>query len=213
VLVDDLVTRGVIEPYRLFTSRAEYRLHLRHDNADVRMAPYSFLGDDFTEKLRQREEAIAAEIRRLEGVTITPNADVNALLASLEEPLLESPCSAATLLRRPGMDLAQVYRVLGESPTLTFEAREQVEIRAKYAGYLDRQKKDIEKFRKAEGKRIPEDFDYHAVPGLPRESKDRLAAIRPVNFGQASRISGVRAADIAVLHIYVEKHNRARVGE
>ncbi|MFM1918723.1 MAG: hypothetical protein RLZZ303_357 [Candidatus Hydrogenedentota bacterium] len=213
VLVDDLVTRGVIEPYRLFTSRAEYRLHLRHDNADVRMAPYSFLGDDFTEKLRQREDAIAAEMRRLEGVTITPNADVNALLASLEEPLLESPCSAATLLRRPGMDLAQVYRVLGESPTLTFEAREQVEIRTKYAGYLDRQKKDIEKFRKAEGKRIPEDFDYHAIPGLPRESKDRLAAIRPVNFGQASRISGVRAADIAVLHIYVEKHNRARVGE
>lgn len=213
VLVDDLVTRGVIEPYRLFTSRAEYRLHLRHDNADVRMAPYSFLGDAFTEKLRQREYAIAAEMRRLEGVTITPNAEVNALLASIKEPLLETPCSAATLLRRPAMDLTQVYRVLGESPTLSFEAREQVEIRVKYAGYLDRQKKDIEKFRKAEGKRIPEDFDYHAVPGLPRESKDRLAAIRPVNFGQASRISGVRAADIAVLHIYVEKHNRARAGE
>jgi tRNA uridine 5-carboxymethylaminomethyl modification enzyme len=209
VLVDDLVTRGVIEPYRLFTSRAEYRLHLRHDNADIRMAPYSFLGDEFTEGVRKREDAIHAEMKRLDGVTVVPGGALNALLTEAGEPPLESPCSASTLLRRPGLNIEQVYRVLGEESGLCFEAREQVEIRAKYAGYLDRQRKDIEKFRRAEGKRIPEDFDYEAVPGLPRESKDRLKAIRPVNFGQASRISGVRAADISVLHIYVEKHNRA----
>jgi tRNA uridine 5-carboxymethylaminomethyl modification enzyme len=209
VLVDDLVTRGVIEPYRLFTSRAEYRLHLRHDNADARMAPYSFLGDSFTERVRQREESINAEMKRLDGVTIVPSADVNALLASIDESPLETPCSAVTLLRRPGLDIEQLYRVTGEDSALSFEAKEQVEIRAKYSGYLDRQRKDIEKFRKAEGKRIPEDFDYESVPGLPRESKDRLKAIRPVNFGQATRISGVRAADVAVLHIYVEKHHRA----
>lgn len=209
VLVDDLVTRGVIEPYRLFTSRAEYRLHLRHDNADIRMAPYSFLGDAFVEGVRQREDAIQAEMKRLDGVTVVPSGALNALLTEAGEPPLESPCSATTLLRRPGLNIEQVYRVLGEASGLSFEAREQVEIRAKYAGYLDRQRKDIEKFRRAEGKRIPEDFDYEAVPGLPRESKDRLKAIRPVNFGQASRISGVRSADISVLHIYVEKHNRA----
>ena len=138
-----------------------------------------------------------------------PSADVNALLASIDESPLETPCTAVTLLRRPGLDIEQLYRVTGEDSALSFEAKEQVEIRAKYSGYLDRQRKDIEKFRKAEGKRIPEDFDYEAVPGLPRESKDRLKAIRPVNFGQATRISGVRAADVAVLHIYVEKHHRA----
>ncbi len=209
VLVDDLVTRGVIEPYRLFTSRAEYRLHLRHDNADIRMAPYSFLGDAFVEGVRQREDSIQAEMKRLDGVTVVPSGALNALLTEAGEPPLESPCSATTLLRRPGLNIEQVYRVLGEPSGLSFEAREQVEIRAKYAGYLDRQRKDIEKFRRAEGKRIPEDFDYEAVPGLPRESKDRLKSIRPVNFGQASRISGVRSADISVLHIYVEKHNRA----
>lgn len=209
VLVDDLITRGVIEPYRLFTSRAEYRLHLRHDNADIRMAPYSFLGDEFTERLRQREAMILAEMKRLDGITLTPNAELNALLSEAGESPLESPCAATTLLRRPGVSVDQMYRALGETAPLDFEASEQIEIRAKYAGYLDRQRKDIEKFRKAESKRIPESFDYEAVPGLPRESKDRLKAIRPVNFGQASRISGVRAADISVLHIYVEKHNRA----
>lgn len=209
VLVDDLITRGVIEPYRLFTSRAEYRLHLRHDNADIRMAPYSFLGDAFTERLRQREAMILAEMKRLDGITLTPNAGLNALLSEAGESPLESPCAATTLLRRPGVSVDQMYRALGETAPLDFEASEQIEIRAKYAGYLDRQRKDIEKFRKAESKRIPESFDYEAVPGLPRESKDRLKAIRPVNFGQASRISGVRAADISVLHIYVEKHNRA----
>lgn len=210
VLVDDLVTRGVIEPYRLFTSRAEYRLHLRHDNADARMAPYSFLGDEFTERLRQREEAIAAEMKRLETVSVAPGEEVNTLLASLGETPLETPCTAVTLLRRPGMDIERLYQLLQHDSPLAFEAREQIEIRAKYAGYLDRQKRDIEKFRKAEGKRIPEDFDYEAIPGLPRESKDRLKSIRPVNFGQAGRISGVRSADIAVLHIYVEKHNRTQ---
>jgi tRNA uridine 5-carboxymethylaminomethyl modification enzyme len=212
VMVDDLVTRGVIEPYRLFTSRAEFRLHLRHDNADVRMAPYSFLGDGFVQRVHEKERAIAAELQRLDGITIVPGDEVNTLLRRLEEPPLESPCPASQLLRRPSVGIADVYQLLNDTPPLSFEAREQVEIRAKYAGYLDRQRRDIEKFRKAESKKIPADFDYESIPGLPRESKDRLKAIRPENFGQASRISGVRAADIAVLHIYVEKHNRALGG-
>ncbi|MBI1319504.1 MAG: tRNA uridine-5-carboxymethylaminomethyl(34) synthesis enzyme MnmG [Candidatus Hydrogenedens sp.] len=212
VLVDDLVTRGVIEPYRLFTSRAEYRLHLRHDNADARMAPYSFLGDAFTERVRQREAAIQTETARLERAMILPTNEVNERMRAAGEAPLDSALPALQLLRRPDIGIGDIYALLGESPALDFETTEQVEIRAKYHGYLERQRKDIERFRKAECKPIPTDLDIEGIPGLPRETKDRLKQIQPVNFGQAGRISGVRAADIAVLHIYVEKHNRAKAG-
>ena len=208
VLVDDLVTRGVIEPYRLFTSRAEYRLHLRHDNADLRLAKYGFNNDEILERLRQREDAVQREINRLSETMLSPGDALNAFLKERGTEPLSDAQPALQLLRRPKVTLRDVWTLAPPSEDLPFEAAEQVEIRVKYQGYIDRQQRDIERFKRAEDKHIPTGLDYEQIPGLPRESKDRLQAIRPVNFGQASRISGVRAADIAVLHIYVEKYYR-----
>jgi len=209
VLIDDIITRGVLEPYRLFTSRAEYRLHLRHDNADLRLAHYGFGNDETLARLRAREEEIAREVARLEKTTVLPTDEINALLLAKGAMPLQGPAPLIQVLRRPKVSIDDVWRILPPPESVSFEAGEQVEIRAKYAGYIDRQDRDIERFRKAEEKVIPVDLDYEAIPGLPRESKDRLQAIRPINFGQAARISGVRSADIAVLHIYVEKFRRA----
>ncbi|MCC6144474.1 MAG: tRNA uridine-5-carboxymethylaminomethyl(34) synthesis enzyme MnmG [Candidatus Hydrogenedentes bacterium] len=212
VLIDDIVTRGVIEPYRLFTSRAEYRLHLRHDNADLRVAKYGFANDETIRRMQAREQLAHREMDRLEGETVAPSADLNALIESRGGAPILSPTPLAQLLRRPNMALADIYGISPPPADLDFETREQVEIRVKYRGYLDRQERDIEKFRNAEHRLIPESLDYDAIPGLPLESRQRLKDIRPVNFGQASRISGVRAADIAVLHIYVEKLHRGGEG-
>ncbi len=208
VLVDDLVTRGVIEPYRLFTSRAEYRLHLRHDNADVRMAKYGFNNDVLLEQIRVREDTIQAEIQRLSKVMIAPSDTVNCYLKACDSEPINETQPADQLLRRPKITLKDVWELAPPDLLIPFEAAEQVEIRVKYNGYIERQQRDIDRFKRAENKIIPSGLDYEGIPGLPRESKDQLKAIRPVNFGQASRVMGVRAADIAVLHIYVEKYHQ-----
>ena len=213
VLIDDIVTRGLIEPYRLFTSRAEYRLHLRQDNADQRLAQYGFGNDEVLNKMRAREVLIAGELKRLEKANIDASPETNAVLEAHGGAPIERPTPASQLLRRPGMALDALYTICPPATPLDFETREQVEIRTKYQGYIDRSLRDIERFKKAEHCRIPETLNYEAIPGIPRECKDRLAEIRPVNFGQAARISGVRAADIAVLHIYVEKHRRTVAAE
>ncbi len=210
VMVDDLVTRGVTEPYRLFTSRAEYRLLLRHDNADVRLARCGIAGDDFIEGARRKEEEVHREMVRLENTTITPSAEVNRFLADKHEPPIVGPQTAAQLLCRPGMSIEEVYRITPPSSPLSFEIREQVEIRTKYKGYIERQQREVERFLNAEHLPLPEDIDYWAVPGLPRESQEKFTAIRPVNFGQAARISGIRPSDITVLRIYVEKLARTK---
>lgn len=208
VMIDDIITRGVLEPYRLFTSRAEYRLHLRQDNADLRMAKYTFGNDGMVERLRAREDRIAAEIKRLTKTTVRPSGEFNALLESLGEPPMQSAQAACQLLRRPKLGIAELWKACPPPEPLEFEAAEQIEIRVKYEGYIERQTEDIDRFRKAESLAIPETFDFESIPGLPRECKDRLRQVRPANFGQASRIPGVRAADIAVLHIYLEKFQR-----
>lgn len=210
VLIDDIVTRGVIEPYRLFTSRAEYRLHLRQDNADARVAKYGFGNDAVLQRMRAREDRVASEIKRLGGIALPPTDAVNALLQERGGVPISTPQPALQLLRRPNVSLRDIEKLVPPSETLDLETAEQIEIRVKYEGYIERQERDIARFIKAERRRIPEEFDYEAIPGLPRESKDRLNQVRPVNFGQASRVSGVRAADIAVLHIYVEKFHAKR---
>jgi tRNA uridine 5-carboxymethylaminomethyl modification enzyme len=209
VMVDDLVTRGVIEPYRLFTSRAEYRLLLRHDNADARLAHYGIAGDEFVQRVREKEGAIHQEMDRLEKANVRPCGEVNALLAAKGSEPLASPASLADLLRRPQMDIESVYKLAAPPAPLDFETTEQVEIRAKYKGYIARQERDIDRFKKAEDNPLPQDLDFESVHGLPQESKDRFTEIRPANFGQAARIAGIKPADIATLHIHVEKLRRS----
>lgn len=208
VMVDDLVTRGVIEPYRLFTSRAEYRLLLRHDNADVRLAGHGIAGEKFVRETREKEVAVDAETRRLEDARISPSADINSMLHARGEAPMCEPQSAAQVLRRPNVDIDLLYRLVPPPERLPFEVKEQVEINIKYRGYIDRQHREITRMRSIESRRLPESIDYGAIQGLPRECKERLTQIRPVTFGQASRISGVRPADIAVLLIHVEKLSR-----
>lgn len=208
VMVDDIVTRGVMEPYRLFTSRAEYRLHLRHDNADVRLAHYGLNNDALLHRIRVREQCIAMEIGRLRDAMLAPTDEVNAMLRACGETPVNTVQSAEQLLKRPRMTLETLWRIIPPPEPLPFEAQEQIEIRVKYAGYLEREAKTIERFKKAEKLRIPDAFDYDNVPGLPRESRQRLKEIRPVNFGQAARVPGVRSADIAVLHIHLAKMQR-----
>jgi len=205
VMVDDIVTRGVIEPYRLFTSRAEYRLLLRHDNADIRLAHYGIADDETLARVRAKEAAVLAEIARLERARIAPIEEVNAFLSQRGLTPLTETLSAAQLLRRNDIGINDVWRFASPPLPLTFEEGEQVEIRTKYDGYILKQEREVERFRNAEELALPEDIDYHGISGLPRESQDRLQQVRPVNFGQAARISGVRASDIAILHIYLEK--------
>ena len=209
VLVDDIVTRGVIEPYRLFTSRAEYRLLLRHDNADLRLGHLGFADETFKQQVRDKDVRIQAEINRLDRVHIQNTAEVNAYFVEQGIEPLDSPQVATRILKRPNVSLEHVWKLCPPPEALSFEVGEQVEIQTKYKGYIERQQKDQVKFKKAENVPLPKDIDYHSIAGMPIESKERLEAIRPVNLGQASRISGVRASDIAILHIYMEKRRRS----
>lgn len=210
VMVDDLVTRGVVEPYRLFTSRAEYRLLLRHDNADVRLAKYGIRGEGFLRRVQEKERAVIDETRRLESVRLAPSSEVNALLAEWGEEPMAEPQTALQLLRRPRLGIDQIHRLAPPPAPIDAEVAEQVAIRTKYHGYIERQERDVARMRATEVRPIPENIDYFTIPGLPRECRERLAKIRPVTFGQASRISGVRPADMAVLHVYVEKLAREK---
>lgn len=209
VMVDDLVTRGVIEPYRLFTSRAEYRLLLRHDNADIRLAKYCIVPDGFVERVRRKEDRIRKEVSRLESERIVPSEDINRCLIELGTEPITTPQTAAQLFRRPEISPDDFWRIFPPTEPMRFEEAEQVAIRIKYQGYIDRMERDVERFRKAEERPIPEDLDFFAIPGIPRECQERLSEVRPVSFGQAARIAGIRPTDITVLHIYLEK--RARI--
>jgi len=210
VMVDDLVTRGVLEPYRLFTSRAEYRLLLRHDNADVRLAHYGIADETFKQDVCTRETRVEAELSRLERTPVPASEEVNRRLAELGEPPATATQPAAQLLRRVKVTLADVWRFTPPPAPMTFEEAEQVEIRCKYAGYFSRQERDVQRFQNAEIRELPADMDFFSVPGIPYEAKQRFSEVRPVNLGQAGRIPGIRSSDIAALLIYVEKRAREK---
>lgn len=205
VMVDDIVTRGVLEPYRLFTSRAEYRLHLRHDNADERLAELGFADRRILDQARSKRALADAERRRIESVRLGPCPELNALLESCGGKPITAPQTVAALLSRPGIALADLWRFSPPPESLPREVMEKVEIEVKYAGYLERERLSIQRFQAVEHLAIPSDLDYASIPGLPRETRQRLTEMRPMTLGQAARVPGVRASDVAMLHIWLEK--------
>jgi len=211
VLVDDLVTKGTREPYRLFTSRAEYRLLLREDNADARLLEWGFelglVDKEAVDRFREKQRRIAEEEARLAGRRLFPTPEVNRELEARGTSPLKAPTPVLNLLKRPQLDLATLYRLSGEEPMAPPEVVEQLEIKHKYDGYIKRQEEAAQKFAQGEGKAIPADFDYDGVPGLSREIREKLKLVRPRSLGQAARISGVTPAALAVLMVYLKRRS------
>ncbi len=207
-LIDDLVTKGTNEPYRMMTSRSEYRLLHRQDNADERLAAIGrrigLVDDARYRAVQEKYAAVAAEQRRLESVHIPPSEALNDLLAAHGTAPVTDGASLADLIRRPQLSYADLAPFDPERPALPRAVRQQAEIRLKYEGYIKRQLKQVEEFTRLEERRLPADLDYDAVTGLRLEAREKLKKIRPASFGQASRISGVSPADISVLMIYME---------
>ncbi|MBQ6662444.1 MAG: tRNA uridine-5-carboxymethylaminomethyl(34) synthesis enzyme MnmG [Firmicutes bacterium] len=212
VLIDDLVTKGTNEPYRIMTSRAEFRLLLRQDNADERLTEKGYaLGLVTEERYRKflaKKELVAAELARLGQTRLSPEA-VNPLLEEKGSTPVKSGVTLQELLRRPELSYADLAPVDPGRPELPFHAVSEIEVSVKYEGYIEKQRQQVEKQKKLENRRIPTEIDYNDVSGLRIEARQKLEMIRPASLGQASRISGVSPADINVLTVYLEKQRRA----
>ncbi|MGF7034075.1 tRNA uridine 5-carboxymethylaminomethyl modification enzyme [Paenibacillus mucilaginosus] len=212
VLIDDLVTKGTSEPYRLLTSRAEYRLLLRHDNADLRLTQTGYdIGlisperyAQFQEKVKRVEE----ELERLKTTKVKPTAEVQNLLASVGTAEINNSVDLLSLLRRPEVSYEHIHSLSPSSYELTEDMKEQVEIQVKYSGYIEKQLLQVERLKKMEKKRIPDDIIYDDINGIAMEAKQKLSKIRPISIGQASRISGVTPADISILLVHLEHYNK-----
>lgn len=210
VLIDDLVTKENHEPYRMMTSRAEYRLLLRQDNADLRLRKYGYqvglVSEEDYQALLRKEQQIEEEIHRVEHTYVGSSAAVNEVLQKYQSTPLNGGSSLAELIRRPELNYEVLAELDPERPELSAGVKEQVNINIKYDGYIRRQMKQVEQFKKMEKKRIPENLDYDQVQSLRIEAKQKLKTYRPMNIGQASRISGVSPADVSVLLVYLENY-------
>ena len=208
-LIDDLVTKGTEEPYRIMTSRSEYRLLHRQDNADQRLthigAAVGLVPPERLAAVEEKYEQVRREVRRLESSGIPASEELNAMLAAKDTAPVANSARLADLLRRPQVSYADIAPFDTQRPELSAAVTEEVEIQIKYAGYLARQEKQVAEFKKEESRLLPEDIDYNAIAGLRLEARQKLTEIRPVSIGQAGRISGVSPADIAVLLIYMEQ--------
>lgn len=215
VMIDDLVTKGTQEPYRLLTSRAEYRLLLRHDNADLRLTEMGhaigLVKDDQYQIFLAKKQAIETEIQRLQNLRLKPTAEMQAFLAAKGAPALKDGVLAADFLRRPEVTYQDLLQFIPAVPELTAKEIEQVEVQLKYEGYIKKAMEKVEKLKRMEAKRIPENIDYDAINGLATEARQKLKKIQPETIAQASRISGVNPADISILMIYVEQGKIAKV--
>lgn len=215
VLIDDLVTKGTNEPYRLLTSRAEYRLLLRHDNADLRLTDIGhkvgMISEERYERFLQKKQLVEDEKNRLRSVIIKPKSEVQSLILSLGGSELKDGIRASDLLKRPEMDYSHIQQLAPADQQLDPDVTEQVEIQIKYEGYIEKSLQQVERLRKMENKKIPSDIDYDAINGLASEARQKLKQVRPISLAQASRISGVNPADISIMLVYLEQGRIAKI--
>jgi len=214
VLIDDLVTKGTdSEPYRMFTSRAEYRLLLREDNADLRLTEIGrqigLASESAYQRVSNKKESVGNLIRALESKQLAVNSDINAQLESFDSTPLRNPTTCAQLLKRPEISLPQLHSLCPDLPSLAFDIEAQAEVQIKYAGYVNRQLEMVERFEKMEHVRLPDDIDYSKISGLSREVCEKLTRIKPRSLGQASRISGITPAAVTLLSFYIKKTKKS----
>ncbi|MGG3891134.1 tRNA uridine-5-carboxymethylaminomethyl(34) synthesis enzyme MnmG [Metabacillus fastidiosus] len=215
VLIDDLVTKGTLDPYRLLTSRAEYRLLLRHDNADLRLTKIGhevgLISEERYAQFLEKKEAIEKENERLSSTIIKPNEQTQEVIRSAGGSELKDGIKGSDLLKRPEMSYEHIKKLIPADNEVNGDVAEQVEIQIKYEGYIEKSLQQVEKLKKMESKKIPENIDYDAISGIATEARVKLKDVRPISVAQASRISGVNPADISILLVYLEQGKIAKI--